>query len=421
MQIGINYSDRINEIEGLLYGPKPLRTEAFRVTDYDSDDFPKYKMSIGHPKYRIENTRTIAHQIEFCHENDDWTIFKDAESNKTQQAQHDILREMIGEEGLLKRFQEGATQSNAIVLTRDGFVISGNRRLCCWRELFESNPKKYNHYSEIEVCILESPNKSPEIEKFEALQETDTSIQSKFGWFQVVMKFAQILQGYADDVEAGYKRVISLYQNSNYLKKKSEKGKIDEINRWIDISKHARAMMEKDALSLDFVLKNQLAFEAWYDNQLDPDKCHVLDHDIYNKIVHDVLLVDPTKVNVRNKHHFIQAVSKFFNKIKDKYKDEKKIRLDENPEIKILEMLNENPVIENVSTVVDQIEMYKFNANNKEKRDIALKYIEKAQEYLKLGSDYFNEDSNIMGMNERLRQIDIMVKRITSVLKNNKK
>jgi hypothetical protein len=235
------------------------------------------------------------------------------------------------------------------------------------------------------------------------------------------MKFAQILHSYEEDVESGYKRVISLYQNSNFLKKKSEKGKTDEINRWIDISKHAREMMEKDGLSLDFVLKNQLAFEAWYDNQLDPDKCHVLDHDIYNKIVHDVLLVDPTKVNVRNKHHFIQSISKFFDRIKDKYKDVNKIRLDKNPEIKILEMLNQTPVIENVSGVVDQVEMYKFNVNNKEKRDTALKYIEKAQEYLKLGIDYFDEDSNTNGLTERLSQIEIMVKRITSALKKKKK
>lgn len=421
MQLGFNYPDRINAIEELLTGPQPLKTESFRITDYDSEDLPKYRVPIGLPKYRLENTRTIAHQIEYVNENNDKQIFKDPESIKAQKSQHEILEDMIKEEDLLKRFQDGTKQIGAIVLTRDGFVISGNRRLCCWRELYAANPKKYNHFSEIEVCILAVPNKASEIDKFEALQETDKSIQSKFGWFQVVMKFAQILKGYENDVETGYERIILLYRNSKFINKRSDSGKKAEINRWIDISNKAREMMIKDKIPLEFVLKNQLAFEAWYDNQLDPDSCGILDHDIYNKIVHDVILVDPKKVKVRNKHHSIQTISKYFPKIKDKYVDTNNLHLAENAETKILKVLEEKTVIENVSDVVEQVEMYKFNESNKEKRDIAKKYIEKAQEYLKLGSDYFDQESNTQGISERLKQIDIMVKRITSALKNTKK
>ena len=126
-------------------------------------------------------------------------------------------------------------------------------------------------------------------------------------------------------------------------------------------------------------------------------------------------------MKVRNKHHSIQTISKYFPKIKDKYVDTNNLHLAENAETKILKVLEEKTVIENVSDVVEQVEMYKFNESNKEKRDIAKKYIEKAQEYLKLGSDYFDQESNTQGISERLKQIDIMVKRITSALKNTKK
>ncbi|NQU35435.1 MAG: hypothetical protein HQ521_19590 [Bacteroidetes bacterium] len=419
MKFGENRPDRITTIEALINGPKPKTTESISITDYDNEAFPKYKVDIWLPKYRIQNTRTLAHQIEYMNASGNMELFDDPESDISQQGQHEILKEMLDEEGLFNFFKEGTKQQNALIMTRDGFVISGNRRLSCWRELYFSDIKKYQHLSSIDVCFLEHPNNSPEIDKIEALQETGKSIQSKFGWFQMAMKFQEILNAFGEDPTIGYTRIIRLYQNSEYITKKLDKGRIEDVNRWIDIADKAKKMMIDDKVSLEFILKSKLVFEAWFDCQLKEDKdIKVVDYDIFDKIAHDIVLVDPKVTKIRNKHHAIQDISKHYKKLKTKLIDQHELLVHHHPEAEILKVLNRDSVKDNIEKVIEHIDIIKFNENNKNKREIAKNNIIKAQQFLKEGEDNLTIDSKIDGVEDRIKQINIHINRIKSKIKS---
>lgn len=91
-------------------------------------------------RYRLENGRTRRKQIEylqkFPHLPQD--LFEDPESKSAQDAQHVILKEMIEEAGLRQDIKDEGQRDPAII-TYDGFVVNGNRRLAALREENESN------------------------------------------------------------------------------------------------------------------------------------------------------------------------------------------------------------------------------------------------------------------------------------------
>ena len=95
---------------------------------------------IGFPKYRLDNGRTQAAQAEYLakHPERPADFFRrDLESEEAHRAQHEILKEMItggGEKDLLRYFK-GREQTQPFILTDDGFVVNGNRRLTAFREL----------------------------------------------------------------------------------------------------------------------------------------------------------------------------------------------------------------------------------------------------------------------------------------------
>ena len=64
MQLGYSIHKRLEEIKKLEHNPhKPVVKETLRISDDDSAPYTKYSIPLGLPKYRIQNTRTLGHQI----------------------------------------------------------------------------------------------------------------------------------------------------------------------------------------------------------------------------------------------------------------------------------------------------------------------------------------------------------------------
>ena len=146
------------------------------------------------PKYRIANGRTSSIQEEWVtiqDEKEDFFTDGDPELYALQEAQHNILLGMISEEGLLEKFANpNNRQSEPLLLDENGFVINGNRRLCCWRTLYSKDQEKYSHFSHIDVVVLDKCDPK-ELDALESRLQIQKDIRSDYAWHAEAKMFEE--------------------------------------------------------------------------------------------------------------------------------------------------------------------------------------------------------------------------------------
>lgn len=135
----------------------PPRERFFDLGDRE-EQLPRIRLPLGLPIYRMGNGRTSWHQEEYIHETQKPADFFSAgqENDEAQQAQHQILAR-LAEQG------QGDTifpvidallrdrQREALLITEDGIVVNGNRRLAAMRELAATGRMPFN---EVECLVL---------------------------------------------------------------------------------------------------------------------------------------------------------------------------------------------------------------------------------------------------------------------------
>lgn len=183
------------------------------------------------PIYRIENIRTKSLQKQWLvkHPDCDKRFFSDdVGSIEVQEAQHQILKSLADKEGLFKAFEEGKLQQKeALIVTDDGVVVNGNRRLCAWRELYYSNRNKYAHFQSIRVAVL--PDHDPQgIYDLEVALQIRSDMKAEYVWHTIA---------------ADYKEKIEQGVDLEKFAQKQGK-KIDEINKLIDCYEYAEQYLE---------------------------------------------------------------------------------------------------------------------------------------------------------------------------------
>lgn len=161
--------------------------DTFRVENFKGSmiSLGIVRVPINLPKYRIANGRTASAQQEWVSIHGhpvDFFDDGDPELEIIQIAQHDILKSMIKEEGLLDKFKDPVQrQVEPLLLDENGFVLNGNRRLCCWRELYLSDQAKYSHFGHADVVILPHCD-DQELDRLEARLQIDRDIRSDYTW-----------------------------------------------------------------------------------------------------------------------------------------------------------------------------------------------------------------------------------------------
>jgi len=167
-------------------------------------DLEIVRVPLGLAKYRLSNGRTASLQEEWLANNPDQPkdfFEKDPELWAAQEEQHKLLKELIKQEGLLDQFQDSTqVQVNPIILDENGFVINGNRRLCCWRELHYSKPEVYPHFSHVDVVVLPHCD-DKEIDRIEAALQIKRDIRADYSWETqaIMMRQKQRLHGLDDN------------------------------------------------------------------------------------------------------------------------------------------------------------------------------------------------------------------------------
>jgi len=143
------------------------------------------RVPIEMPKYRIENGRTGTAQQEYIATNGLSADFftKDPETNLAQQAQHKLLIDLMDAGvNLIREVKKPKTkQTIPLILTHDGYVLNGNRRLCAFRHVFFSDQKTYNHLKYIDVVVLPRLSEG-ELVDMEAQYQTAESWEKDYLW-----------------------------------------------------------------------------------------------------------------------------------------------------------------------------------------------------------------------------------------------
>jgi hypothetical protein len=134
----------------------------------------KIDVPLDFPLYNIGSGRTHRAQSEWIERHGKFAdFFVDPEEADVQLAQHQILHEMIEQEGLAADL-ERRQQRNPIVLTFDGFVIDGNRRICALREQGDAE--------NVSAVVLPQDATRPEIYETELELQMARETRARYNW-----------------------------------------------------------------------------------------------------------------------------------------------------------------------------------------------------------------------------------------------
>jgi len=259
MQYGYSLPERLNYFQELLSNPSLNSKGVYKgYTGTKFEDIDIYEIPIELPKYRIANTRTLHLQDQYIFENHlEEDFFNDVESDQIQEIQHHLLKKLIHNSDKRKdlpTYFSKTEQTDPLILTNDGFVISGNRRLCTYRELLENNYEKNKQYVNVRVAIL--PKLGPQqVEQIEDFLEQQTDIKEPFAWISRAI---------------GYRNRMHTYKISDSDLAKITGKKKNEISRLVNMLEIADRYLESLNRPKDYdqILSDELAFEKIFTGQL---------------------------------------------------------------------------------------------------------------------------------------------------------
>ena len=150
-------------------------------------------IDIDIPKYRLENSRTRLKSHVWCRSNgkevfpekqSNWLREQDPELPEIQKIQHELLNEISikqnkGSATLYKTFLR-EEQKVPIIINKKGFVVSGNRRLCVFRNLV------YNEAPDISKKVMVAYWEDSDSEKenaYENIVDATPQTDENYDWF----------------------------------------------------------------------------------------------------------------------------------------------------------------------------------------------------------------------------------------------
>ena len=149
-----------------------------------------YRISIKHLRYNLFNTRIKPHLIEYIAKNSlDENHFNevDRDSLSTQKMVNNFLRKNPDRKDAMQFFKNPNNLpeiQEPLVSTIDGRVLNGNQRLCCFRELFSTNQKEYEHLQTAFVAFLPDNGTAEDERNLEATFQETKLAAVPFDWIQ---------------------------------------------------------------------------------------------------------------------------------------------------------------------------------------------------------------------------------------------
>ena len=419
MRYGYSLPERLQKFNELISNKQANSITKWDVPTVNGTElYEVYLVSVELPKYRLDNTRTLALQEQYIyHENKGEDFFNDVESDEIQEIQHNLLKTLIKssdkDKDLVSYFATH-TQTEPLILTHEGFVISGNRRLCALRELVEQDYDSYKHFSQVRVVIL--PNlDADKIDQIEDFLEQQKDIKEPFSWVSRAL---------------GYRRRMHKYNYSDEQLASITGVKKNEIAGLINKVEIADRYLDSIGKSKDYnqILDDFYAFEKIYTCQT-KDKGGPSKKTAFEKL---------SFLAIKNKDSFsdrmyknipiiLEAQGMIHDELSDEFEDELKeiekevnenlklsgLQLFPDPNITLIKLMdnpkNEEKIIEIVS---DKIVEYLALEREKKKRSGVLDRVRKANTLLIEANAIKSHETDKTGITNQIRNIEKEIEKL---------
>lgn len=157
--------------------------------------FPVIDLDKDIPIYRINNGRTRSQQISFIKKNNyqkDYFI-SNAENQEQLNFQHEFLTNLANDPNgnLYQEFKSKKALDKThdpFLITIDGVVINGNRRLSTVRNLYNENPAVYNNFKTIPCAVIDIEISEIDIEEIENKLQLKRDLKLDYSWINELLK-----------------------------------------------------------------------------------------------------------------------------------------------------------------------------------------------------------------------------------------
>lgn len=138
------------------------------------------------PVYRFDNGRLIAELHEHAHQTGGVLeeLRQSADSAPTQALLHQLLMAHAADDRgpIRQELRRLRQQTEPLLVTADGIVLNGNRRLAAMRSLLAEDPDTFACYSEISVAVLPADCPPADMEFIEAALQMAPETKLRYGW-----------------------------------------------------------------------------------------------------------------------------------------------------------------------------------------------------------------------------------------------
>lgn len=186
----------------LIKQAKAATEDKYTLYEYQNrrSELPVVRLDISLPIYRMKNFRTRTTQIKYIHEHEVGSDFFSSgqENESSQRAQHDILVTFAtkGRSSSVTPIMEqlqGEEQREPLLITSEGVVVNGNRRLAAMRELFAQDPTRFGHFRYVDCAVLPSSITPDEILEVEVRLQMRPETKLPYGWIEESMAIKEML------------------------------------------------------------------------------------------------------------------------------------------------------------------------------------------------------------------------------------
>lgn len=183
--------------------------------------------------YRAANGRLTADLQERFKGNDAaLSGFLDGEEQEeVQRLLHNLLLGKAGDLGgpVFQELQRVAQQVEPLLITADGVVVNGNRRLAAMRELLHRDASRYGSFSNISVACLPEDAQRNDIEFVEASLQMAPETKLVYGWLNRRIKLREQLEVLKLPVE----RIVESYRFKTEAELKTEIAELDLVEQYL--------------------------------------------------------------------------------------------------------------------------------------------------------------------------------------------
>lgn len=185
----VSQFERINIIEKATSQSQSTEPVLFRG---EQKKFKRIRVPQNLPLYRTKNGRTTIAQNTLIRDKNlkDNAFTSGEEIPLIQNFQHGILLNLAknNKGNIYKELGYVEQQRESLLMTFDGIIVNGNRRLAAMRDLYAIDPSRYSSFSHVDVVVLPQEATEKDIEVIETELQLTPDTKLDYGWVERRLK-----------------------------------------------------------------------------------------------------------------------------------------------------------------------------------------------------------------------------------------